>query len=419
MARFLNSLSLYELYGALFMVVITLIIYGLHQKLRKPIKQIMFLPYAIVAISLDVFLRIFYESASILFLGIEVVCGLLFMFAIMRFFEVVIVRGVRGKMTSLELVCGGSFVVAIFCGLSVFRFYDFEIVKLFSFFVVLYFAYCFDAKATLFMSAVMGLGTLLYSNNAFFVAPILIWALVAICFKSRRIYMLVSCFLVEAVIGIYFNLYYSYSIVAALPCVVAGLVFMALPIRFFTWSQDYYNSTFGSLTMQNIVNRDRELMQKRLYKLSGVFSEMNTAFRGMMKGKMAMAELKSLMHSELKSALCIDCPEKHRCHRVYENETSAIIENLIDVAFEKGKITILDIPSVLTSRCFKVNQFVYRTNELISQYKSYASMVTSVDASRVLIAEQLFGVAGVMKKLAGEMGQVLDFDKGLEKKIIG
>ena len=418
LARFLSGFLLYDLYGAIFMVVATIIIYGVHQKLKKPIKEIMFLPYALVAISCDVFFKI-YLGANIIFQIIELVVGLLFMFATMKFFEVIIVRGIRGKMTSLELICGGSVVVAIFCGLSAFSFWNFELAKLFAFFVTLFFAYAFDAKTTLFMCTVMGLGTLVYSNNAYFFAPIVLWGLVCVCFRTRyRIIMVVASLLAEVVMGIYFDLYYSYSIMAVLPCIISALLFLALPKRLYAFSQDYYNSTFGSLTMQNIINRNREIMQKRLTKLSGIFAEMNNVFRSMIKGKVAISELKLLMQTEIKSALCIDCPERNRCHRIYEQETSAIIENLCDIAFEKGKITLIDIPSVLTSRCFKINQLVYKINDLIAQYKNYAGLVNSIDASRVLIAEQLYGVSGVMKNLAKEMGQTIDFDRGLEKRII-
>ena len=417
-ARYLTALSLFDLYGAMFGVGVMLIIYGIHQKLKKPIRQIFFLPYALVCIALDVFFKIYY-GANPIYQTIEVVVGLLFMFATMKFFEVLIVRGVRGRMTSLELICGGSVLSAIFCGLSTFSFWGFELVKFFAFFVVLFVSYSFDAKTTLFMSAIMGIGTLLNSNNALYISPIIIWALVAVCFKTKhRVVPLLCAFASEIVIGYYFSLYYSYSVISFLPCLISGLLYLALPHRLYTWTQDYYNSTFVSLTMQNIITRNRDIMQKRLYRLSGVFCEMDNVFRSMIKGKVAMAEIKSLMQAEIKSALCLDCPEKNRCHRIYQHETSAIIENLTDVAFEKGKITLIDIPSVLTSRCFKVNQLVYKLNELINQYKSYAGLVNSIDASRVLIAEQLYGVSKVMKNLATEMGHNIDFDRGLEKKVI-
>ena len=191
-ARYLTAFSLYDLYGALFMVVVITIIYGVHQKLKKPIREIMFLPYALLGIFADVFFKIYF-GANIILQTIEVVFGLLFMFATMKFFEVIIVRGVRGKMTSLELICGGSVIVAIFCGLSTFEIWGFEFVKLFAFFVTLFFAFSFDAKSTLFVCAVMGIGTILNSNNAFLFAPFVLWGIVCVCFRTRyRIVMVVA-----------------------------------------------------------------------------------------------------------------------------------------------------------------------------------------------------------------------------------
>lgn len=133
---------------------------------------------------------------------------------------------------------------------------------------------------------------------------------------------------------------------------------------------------------------------------------------------MAEEELKALLITELKTKLCIDCHEKNRCFKIYGEETNSILKTLTNIAFEKGRITLVDIPAILTSRCCNVNQLVFMVNDLISQYKSYASLVGNIDASKVLIAEQLFGVSAVLKELAVDVGKNVEFDSGKEKSII-
>ena len=90
---------------------------------------------------------------------------------------------------------------------------------------------------------------------------------------------------------------------------------------------------------------------------------------------------------------------------------------LVNIAFEKGRVTLIDIPSVLVSRCNRINQLVYVTNSLIEQYKSYATLVGNIDASKVLICEQFIGVSGVLKQLADTACKTVKFDDGLERQI--
>jgi stage II sporulation protein E len=52
------------------------------------------------------------------------------------------------------------------------------------------------------------------------------------------------------------------------------------------------------------------------------------------------------------------------------------------------------------------------------QYKNYAGIMNNIDASKVMLAEQLLGVSKIMRDLSLEVNSGVDFEKGKEKKII-
>lgn len=95
-----------------------------------------------------------------------------------------------------------------------------------------------------------------------------------------------------------------------------------------------------------------------------------------------------------------------------------IFKELITIAYERGKITLLDLPSYLSSRCGKANYLINEINTLTNQYKSYSRLVGNVDTSKLLIADQLSGMAGLMKTLASEVDTMVSFDSTRENKLI-
>lgn len=152
--------------------------------------------------------------------------------------------------------------------------------------------------------------------------------------------------------------------------------------------------------------------------MSEVFFEMNSVFKRLIKSEMSPEQVKEMLYNEIKSTICKNCPDEKHCHRTFSNDTKKVFEEMITIALEKGRITILDLPSYLASRCGKGNMLISEINTLTSQYKNYSQLVGNVDTSKLLISDQLSGVAGLMKDLAGEVEPVLTFDNSKEAKLV-
>ena len=416
-ARYLSAFALFDLYSALATCLIMILIYGVHLKLNKRILPTLMIVYILLCQAVSVFLDI-YIGVSPVVVFVELVFGMLYTFVLMKLFESVLSIGFVKKFTLTKAICLGVFLVSISCALRSVQIYDFDFAKLFIMLAIIFSSLILPLTEGGFIVTMLSLGTLIYDNDTYLIAPMILTYLIVSCFRGKhRIFSILGMIVCECMNVYYFNFYYSTSLIVFLPCLITALVSLAIPEKHYKKLNEQYNASFSNRSMETVINRTQNAIHSRLLQLSQVFYEMDKVFRGMIKGRASEDELKALMLTELKGKLCVDCPEKNRCHKLYSDETEKIFMALIDKAFANGRVTLIDIPTTLTGRCFKVNQLVYAINDLISQYKSYATLVGNIDASKVLISEQLYGVSDVLKRLADETKKSVDFDDGLEKKI--
>lgn len=359
------------------------------------------------------------QKNSIFLALVSIVLGVLFMFASIIVFEAIIIRGFSNKLTTIETVSLFC-LIGIFCdGLTGLNIGEFSLLKLFVSFIILVFAYCSTPALTLLVAGIGGIGSLLATNNPIFVAPFLIWALACLIFKSRhKIFMLISLVCIEVFIGYYFNLYIDFGLLQILPVVLSSFLFFLLPKKWCEEISIIFNLSKDRIAMKNVVNRNREILHKRLGNLSEVFYDMNTIYRNMLKRSMSIEDVKKVLEQEIVEKICSFCPERNHCHRTFAENTKQVFDDLITICFEKGKATLLDIPSYLTSRCKQTGAILGSVNTLTGQYKKYMNMVNDVDTSKLIIAEQLLGISKVVKQLSNEVETNVSFDTHRENKIL-
>ena len=392
--------------------------YFIHVLCKKNMKKWEIILYALISQSAKIVFDILGEQSPILSL-LTLVIGGLFMYACICLFEAIIIRGFTNKLTIVETISLFSIVAAICGGFVVLNVGNFSFLKLFVCFVILIFSYCSTPLLTLLMSCVTGIGALLATNNPIYVAPFIIWALAAMLFKKRlRVFMVIAVVCVEIIIGFYLQLYNSFGIIQLLPVLLACVGFMLFPKRFYEELAVIFNLSKDRIAMKNVVNRNRELLHRRLGNLAEVFNDMNDIYRRMLKSGMTIDEVKELLQQEIREKICSFCPERNHCHRTFAEDTKSVFDQMITISFEKGKTTLLDIPSYLTSRCKQTTAILGTINTLTAQYKKYMSMVNEVDSSKLIIADQLLGVSQIMAKLSKEVDTNVSFDSSRENKIL-
>lgn len=406
-----------------FIIVLTTILllvlpYYIHIALKKNMKKYELFLYAFFSQTAYVVFGVL-GGGNPIFLACSVLLGLLFLYACITIFEPIIIRGVAYKLTVTEIVCGAVILLALSAGLTNCDIYGFSLLKLFVSFSILVIAASANISYTMIFAAVMGVGSILPNNNAIYFAPFIIWALAAVIFRTQnKIFPALALSLSEFLIGFYFKLYYSFDWIDYISVIASCLAFAFIPQKYFKDVSALLTGRNERIAIKNVVNRNREILQRRLEYLAEVFCDMNEVFKKLIKRELSDDQVKDMLYEELKDSICKGCSEHKHCHRTFGEDTKKIFEELIAIAFERGKATILDFPSYLSSRCGKASYLISEINTLTSQYKSYSKLTRSVDTSKLLISDQLGGISGIMKTLASEVDTMVSFDGVREKKII-
>lgn len=350
---------------------------------------------------------------------ISMVISVIFMLLSTNILEAIFVRGLSYKLTIMELISGGLILLVFSDGLTPLWIGPFSFLKLFVSFTTLVIAYCSKSYFAVFVSVIMGFGSLLGINNPVFIAPFIIWAMAISPFKSYKKYLMpVALILGEVLSGFYFDLYYNFSPWQISPVITSCLIFLAIPNKTFDKIKAILSTKSNRIAVKDVVNRNREVLENRLRTLSEVFSDMDKTFRKLAKKSLSEKDMKDVLRRELKKKVCENCPEKNRCYRAYSSEMEGVLREISDIAFEKGKISVLDIPNFLNTHCNKITTIISTVNTLCEQYKRYSELIGNIDVSKLLIADQLYGISEIMKKLAKEVDMPVSFDNVREEKII-
>lgn len=418
LGSFLGTFDIFSLYSSIVTAIVMLISYGIHYKFRARMKYWQIGIYATLSQSCFVALSVM-NGANNYAIILSVIFGILFMAACIKIFEAITLKGFAYRFSIDEIICAGIVLVGVASGLSEFSLGGFELIKLFATFLILIIAYSYNISSSLFSAGIMGFGAMLNTNSPIFLASFTIWAMAISCFKAKNKYLsAVALLLVEACLGWFFELYYLYDIYSYLPTILGTLIFLVIPHKFLDEISGFFMSSANGSAMRNIANRNSENLARKLGELSDIFGEMDTSFRGMIKGGLSVEQAKEMLTNDIRDKICYDCPEKNKCHRQLAEETKRVFDNIINASFERGKATLIDVPPYLTSRCNRINTIISSVNQMSDQYKKYAGLMSNFDSSRILIAEQMSGISKVMKSLAQEVNQPITFDNWKENKII-
>lgn len=399
-----------------FTIAILFFFYFLHKKIKKPINRYLYLAYAFL--SQTAFLYFSFSTPEALVNGIiSVLIGLIYLYCINKFFSSVFIKGVT-NFTIDELFCAGVFLISLCVGLSAINIYKIELIKIFTVALLLITAYILDSKSTFVVGVCAGIGYALNTNNLMYVAVFSIFSLFVIAFKGKyKYFSCISICLIEVFMGLYLKIYGTYTVFHFLSVLLGCLIFLVIPTSSLNTLKNLFGEFNTNLVYRNVILSTKQGISKRLNEISEVFSEMELTFKNMVKGKLPESEAKQMLLNEVISKVCTDCKEKHRCLRILNEETTKAFNDLLDRGFEKGKITLLDIPPILSTRCFKSATIISTVNALLNSYKQYSNLITTEETSKVLIGEQMGGVSKLLRTLVSETSANFNFDYSKENEI--
>lgn len=409
--------SINSLISAVCIVLVMLITSIIHLKIKKQMSLPLLFVYAFLGQAgyLYVCFSIGYNALNAV---LNLMFGMVFLYACVTVCHSVIIRGLKYRLNKNDLACLAFFIVALFNGLASFTFLSDAVVRAVYCLTMLIIVYSVGAAPACGYSVFCGIGVTLATKDITYAASFVTCALTASLFTElSKIMTAIAPVLTDIVFGLYFNSYFNYGFVSVLALVAGGVCFVFLPNSALVRIRELFVGANTTLAARNIVNRGREQLYKRLKNLSSIFSDMDRIFRTSVRGNIPLEKTIDIMADEIPLRLCASCPDYARCYE-YKDDIIMSFKDMLSPSLKKGRTTIIDIPTYLTSRCDQVNTLLNIVNDMIENYKKDNLVIENLDISRVLVAEQLGGISKMMLSVAEETRQGILFDLNNERALL-
>lgn len=418
LANVLTFFSLPSLFVCLIGIVFIIGVVYLHKKIKKPIKLWLLNIYAII-FELPTF-YLYYKTPELIVSNvIGIFLGIIFLVCTINVFKYIFLRGVALRLTIDEIISLGAILMVVSMGINQITIFHINFLYIFAPFIILLLTFIYPNGCGVISGILIGFSVSINTANFNLVCLYGMIGIMALAFKNKfKYFSVLSVLLTEVVFNYYFKIYGCFSIFNTLALVIGESLFLLINNNQLKFLQIMLGGETDQTIVRNVVNRSRDGLCKRMYEISNVFNDMNAVFLSLVKGILSAEEAKLMLIEEMQKNVCKECPERHKCWRVLNSETNDVFNDIISAGLERGKVLILDIPPFLSSRCNQTTTIINVLNQLLISFKQYTTMVSNMDSSRILIANQLQGVSKIMRTLADETRQNVSFDIDKEKNII-
>ena len=167
------------------------------------------------------------------------------------------------------------------------------------------------------------------------------------------------------------------------------------------------------------INRNRAAVGEKLFELSAVFREIQSAFQTLNTDDPSI-EAKQRIKERLLEEVCGRCPHKSNCKGAHAGDG---LEKLIEVGCLKGRANLIDIPRSVADVCVNQSDLLYALNRQLREYKRGLTEAENVASGRSLLAGQAQGISEILRSLALEQSEPLhiytDKERALHVAFLG
>lgn len=321
-----------------------------------------------------------------------------------------LVRGFAGQLCVDELIAGGVLVAAFGYALSGADFWGFKLVYIAAGAALLICSQCFKAQITLFVALLLGAGAALDAGDMACLAGLAVLGVAAITFSPFTKWASALAML-AAQGGMWLAAAYSGAGWRAVVMTAAGVVAalfvpkdVVARIRALAGADD-------RTTYTGVVNRQGREMAGRLYSASEVFYELS-------KSMEKSVDLESVFNAErlakeVSKNYCGKCPDRDGCFKALGGEDNhAVLKPMAEAALGRGRVTILDMPPFITSRCTKTHTLASVINGCAETYLQKREASEGATLGKRMMSEQFAGMALILDALAEDCARPVSFAGG-------
>lgn len=191
--------------------------------------------------------------------------------------------------------------------------------------------------------------------------------------------------------------------------VATGTLLVFIPPKVFSFMTAYKQSKNGKFALRTIINRDREMLRRKLEKVSEAF---DTVQKILSEEENAFPREEEIA-KRIKTVCCERCTKKNVCGDTIDFG----MKNLVAAALDNGKATTLDIGTSLSERCVKLPKMLYSVNEAVAAYKKLSQNRSGLAQGKEMVIAELSGTADILGTMASEIRTGFGFDTVKEARI--
>ena len=396
-------------------VAVGLILFYVHKFSKRKIHLVSIFIGYLLSNATYVYYNFYRVQHLIYYLFLGVVCVFVYVVVL----QVMLLRKNCFKLTLDESVCFLFVIASLGLGLASINIFSFSFAK---FFIVLTLLICVSIGSPSLTYAVtlsFALGVSIYNMSLIPIGEFMLLALLIGVFSMPERLKIVFMLIVgDALVQYLFIDQTINCLYSIIPAVLASFIFILLPKGLLLSLADLVYVKKSEIASRNVINITRKNIKKRMAELSNVFLDMKNIHLNMTQKELTKEELTSMLTKEILSSSCRECIDKNRCTRSLGTDNKSNLETLIEIGINKGRVTLLDVPPGLSSRCVKVNNLIGAINRMIGEYKQYRNVMADVNNVKMLMAEQMGAVSRLMLDVGDEIDTNVRFDIARENKVI-
>lgn len=183
---------------------------------------------------------------------------------------------------------------------------------------------------------------------------------------------------------------------------IATLIYLVTPV---SWYAGFRASISGVTSTAPDKKVYEELVLGRLNGWAQVLDELAATFHtaGALRQTGENGSIEVL--KEVKDRVCGNCPLHRTCWQWEEKQTVAILQEAISLLDGKGRLQSGDLPEYLEKRCVKLKELTLTIGLLYETFRLNRYWYRRIVESRAVVAEQLHGIAQVLKDFYEELGE--------------
>jgi stage II sporulation protein E len=354
------------------------------------------------------------NSDDYLTVSLNVILTLFFTYCSQIGCYAILLRGINYRLSLDELFSLSALTLAFSLSLFSNPVFNFNLFYVFFAYAIMFSTVCFPPSVPLCASVVMGLGCALVSGDIVYIGACAALALAAVGLKSFSKYasaLAVLC--ADALIALYATGGYDYLQLIAISC---GLIlFLATPARILGTMSSALGGLSGGFATRNIVNQNRNDLASKLQNVGRIFWNMSTLLSS--SAPQAQRYSAEKLSESIAIGYCGNCANHESCFSALANDTRGVIRPMVEASLARDKITILDMPPFITSRCGNMQGLLNTINRTGEAAKRELASLGETSESRLLIAEQFGGVSVILDNLAKDIKKRVSFSSERELKI--